>query len=66
MSRDSTLLLCEISTPGSAAFSEAFEFYEWRFNLLIRKKGELILYKNFNYRPKISEALNWQSSYFLR
>lgn len=63
MSCDSTLLLCEIFTPGRSAFGEAFEFSEWRSNLRIRIEGELIAYENFNCRPKISEALDWQSSY---
>ena len=63
MACDSTLLICEIFTPGRAAFGEAFEFSEWRSNLRIRRDGSLLAYENFKCRPNNNEAIDWQGSY---
>lgn len=60
---DSTLLLCEIVTPGRAAFGEAFEFSQWRSNLKIHMGGKLLAYENFTCRPDKNDIVDWQELY---
>jgi urease accessory protein len=63
VSIDSTVLLCEVVTPGRAAFGEAFEFTEWRSKLRIYCEGQLLSYENFTCRPQRGDLADWRELY---
>lgn len=60
---DATVLLCEVVTPGRAAFGEAFEFTEWRSQLRIYREGSLLAYENFSCQPDRGDLSDWQAMY---
>ncbi|MDP4611108.1 MAG: urease accessory protein UreD [Opitutales bacterium] len=60
---DATVLLCEVVTPGRAAFGEAFEFTEWRSKLRIYRDGDLLAYENFSCIPSKGDVADWRLSF---
>lgn len=60
---DSTALLCEVLTPGRAAFGESFEFTEWRSSLRIYREGKLLAYENFSCQPVSGDLADWRQCY---
>jgi urease accessory protein len=60
---DATVLLCEVVSPGRAAFGEAFEFTEWSSNLRIFRDARLLTYENFICRPDRGDLADWRELY---
>lgn len=60
---DATVLLCEVVSPGRAAFGEAFEFTEWTSKLRIYGEGALLAYENFNCKPERGDLTDWRELY---
>ncbi len=60
---DATVLLCEVVTPGRAAFGEVFEFTEWRSQLRIFREGALLAYENFSGQPQRGDFADWRQLY---
>lgn len=60
---DATVLLCEVVSPGRAAFGEAFEFTQWRSQLRIYREGSLLAYENFGCQPQQGDLADWQALY---
>jgi urease accessory protein len=60
---DATVLLCEVITPGRAAFGECFEFSEWSSKLRIYREGTLLAYENFSCSPKRGDLAGWRALY---
>ena len=61
LAADSTVILCEIVSPGRVTFGEAFKFSQWRSRLRIRKEGRLIAYENFSVDPSKGEVQDWRN-----
>ena len=60
---DASVLLCEVVSPGRAAYGEAFEFTQWRSQLRIYREGSLLAYENFNCEPAQGDMADWQALY---
>lgn len=60
---DATVLLCEVVSPGRAAYGEAFEFTEWRSKLRIYREGALLAYENFSCVPSRGDVADWRERY---
>ncbi|MDG1242773.1 MAG: urease accessory protein UreD [Opitutae bacterium] len=60
---DATVLLCEVVSPGRAAFGEAFEFTEWTSKLRIYREGVLLAYENFTCKPVDGDLADWRELY---
>ncbi len=60
---DATVLLCEVISPGRAAYGERFEFREWSSQLKIFREGELLAYENFSCRPDAGDLSDWCGLY---
>lgn len=60
---DATLLLCEIISPGRAAFGEAFEFKQWVSRLRIYRSDTLVSLENFTCDPAQGGAEDWRQLY---
>lgn len=60
---DATVLLCEVVSPGRAAFGEAFEFAEWTSKLRIYREGKLLAYENFTCKPAVGDLSDWREVY---
>ena len=60
---DATVLLCEVVSPGRAAFGEFFEFSEWRSSLRIYREGRLLSYENFSCMPERGDLSDWREMY---
>ena len=60
---DATVLLCEVVSPGRAAFGECFEFTEWRSSLRIYREGDLLGYENFSCSPERGDPADWRALY---
>ena len=60
---DATVLLCEVVSPGRAAFGEAFEFSEWSSKLRIYREGTLLSYENFTCVPERGDLVDWRELY---
>lgn len=60
---DATVLLCEVVSPGRAAFGECFEFSEWTSKLRIYREGQLLAYENFTCEPGRGDLADWRSVY---
>jgi len=60
---DATVLLCEVVSPGRAAFGEAFEFSEWSSRLRVYRKGALLSYENFSCVPERGDLSDWRELY---
>lgn len=60
---DATVFLCEVVTPGRAAFGETFEFTEWCSRLRIYRDGDLLAYENFSCMPARGDAADWRQRY---
>jgi urease accessory protein len=60
---DATVLLCEVVSPGRAAFGESFEFTEWRSSLRIYRDGMLLSYENFSCKPERGDLSDWREMY---
>jgi urease accessory protein len=57
---DATVLLCEVVSPGRAAFGEAFKFSEWRSSLRIYREEVLLSYENFSCVPGCGDLSDWR------
>lgn len=60
ISSSSTLLLCEIVSPGRVTFGELFSFSQWQSRLKIRRDGCLIAFENFSVDPSQGGAADWR------
>lgn len=60
---DATVLLCEVVSPGRAAFGESFEFTEWRSSLRIYRDETLLSYENFSCIPERGDLSDWRELY---
>lgn len=60
---DAMVLLCEVVSPGRAAFGEAFQFLEWRSSLRIYREGTLLSYENFSCVPERGDLSDWREMY---
>ena len=60
---DATVLLCEVVSPGRAAFGEWFEFSEWRSSLRIYREKKLLSYENFTCVPERGDLSDWRELY---
>jgi len=60
---DATVLLCEVVSPGRAAFGECFEFSEWTSKLRIYREGQLLAYENFTCVPANGDLSDWREVY---
>lgn len=58
-----TALICELVTPGRAAFGECFAFSEWSSRLRILREGRLLSYENFSARPARGDLADWRQTY---
>lgn len=63
VAESSTVLLCEVVTPGRAAYGESFEFTRWASSLRIVRAGKLVAYENFELFPDQGDAADWRSLY---
>lgn len=59
----STVLLCEVVSPGRATFGERFDFTSWASSLRIHRSGQLLAYENFDCRPAEGGAADWRQLY---
>ena len=60
LTTSSTLLLCEIISPGRVTFGEAFTFKSWKSKLRIRRDDCLLAFENFTVNPAQGGALDWR------
>jgi len=60
---DATVLLCEVVSPGRAAFGECFEFSEWTSKLRVYREGKLLAYENFSCVPANGDLADWREVY---
>jgi len=60
---DATLLLCEVISPGRAAYGEAFAFRNWTSRLRIFRDDKLLCYENFSCQPARGDIMDWKSQY---
>ena len=58
-----TALICELISPGRAAFGECFEFKEWRSSLRIYRGGRLLSLENFSAQPARGDLVDWRDTY---
>lgn len=60
---DATVLLCEVVSPGRAAYGECFEFSEWTSKLRVYREGKLLAYENFSCLPANGDLADWREVY---
>ena len=60
---DATVLLCEVVSPGRAAYGERFAFRQWRSNLKIERAGTLLAVENFCCKPSRGDLSDWRALY---
>ncbi len=58
-----TVLLCEVVSPGRAAFGESFAFKEWTSRLRIHRAGKLLAYENFSLSPERGDGADWRAHF---
>jgi urease accessory protein len=58
-----TVLLCDLVSPGRAAFGECFEFTEWSSRLRIYRAGRLLSLENFSAQPARGDLADWRERY---
>ncbi len=63
VAESSTVLMCEVITPGRAAYGESFEFTRWASSLRILRAGKLVAYENFELCPEKGDAADWRTLY---
>lgn len=63
VANDATVLLCEVVSPGRAAYGERFEFREWSSRLKVYRDGQLLAYENFSCQPERGDLADWRALY---